>query len=233
MIADMTTTLSAQLTAAASAAAQSWGLGGALTLGEPSRTEPELDFTGRSVLVEFAGRGGGELVIVVDDEIAEQLLNSPVRPPDLIAALGPAVTAACLAFGGSSAGRMQTMDGRLAMHRVLSLPESAAVPLTDGDRIRAVVAIGSERSPAAPAAGRLDLLRAVEMEATAELGRAKMTVNELLALHTGAVIELDRAAGAPADLYVNGRLIARGEVVVVDENYGLRIMQVVSDEAGR
>ena len=71
------------------------------------------------------------------------------------------------------------------------------------------------------------------MQATVELGRTQMTINDLLALRSGAVIELDRAAGAPADLYVNGRLIAHGEVVVVDENYGLRILQVVADETGR
>ncbi len=66
------------------------------------------------------------------------------------------------------------------------------------------------------------------MQASAELGRARMTINDLLSLQTGAVIELDRAAGDPADLFVNGRLIARGEVVVVDENYALRITQIVS-----
>ena len=60
-----------------------------------------------------------------------------------------------------------------------------------------------------------------------------MTINELLSLQTGAVIELDRAAGDPADLFVNGRLIARGEVVVVDENYALRITQIVADEIER
>jgi flagellar motor switch protein FliN/FliY len=57
-----------------------------------------------------------------------------------------------------------------------------------------------------------------------------MTINDLLALRSGAVVELDRAAGAAADLYVNGRLIAHGEVVVVDENYGLRILKVVADD---
>jgi flagellar motor switch protein FliN/FliY len=60
-----------------------------------------------------------------------------------------------------------------------------------------------------------------------------MTINQLLSLQTGAVIELDRAAGDPADIFVNGRLLARGEVVVVDENYGLRITQIVADENGR
>jgi flagellar motor switch protein FliN/FliY len=71
------------------------------------------------------------------------------------------------------------------------------------------------------------------MEVTAELGRTRMSVRELLSLTPGAVIELDRAAGGPADLLVNGRLIARGEVVVIDENFGIRITEIVgpSDRA--
>jgi flagellar motor switch protein FliN/FliY len=79
----------------------------------------------------------------------------------------------------------------------------------------------------------MDLLRGVEMDVTAELGRTRMTLNELLGLTDGAVIELDRAAGAPADLLVNGRLIARGEVVVIDENFGLRITEIVADNQVR
>jgi flagellar motor switch protein FliN/FliY len=59
-----------------------------------------------------------------------------------------------------------------------------------------------------------------------------MTINELLSLRTGAVIELDRAAGDPADLFVNGRLIARGEVVVVDEDFALRVTEIVANSAG-
>ena len=66
------------------------------------------------------------------------------------------------------------------------------------------------------------MLHGVDMEVTVELGRTRMTVRDLLALSPGAVLELDRAAGSPADLLVNGRLIARGEVVVVDEDFGLR-----------
>jgi flagellar motor switch protein FliN/FliY len=73
-----------------------------------------------------------------------------------------------------------------------------------------------------------DLLHDVEMEVTAELGRTRMSVKDLLSLVPGAVIELDRAAGGPADLLVNGRLIARGEVVVIDENFGIRITEIVA-----
>ena len=77
----------------------------------------------------------------------------------------------------------------------------------------------------------IEMLHGVDMEVTVELGRTRMTVRDLLALTPGAVLELDRAAGSPADLLVNGRLIARGEVVVVDEDFGLRISEIVTDAA--
>jgi len=75
----------------------------------------------------------------------------------------------------------------------------------------------------------IEMLHGVDMEVTVELGRTRMTVRDLLALTTGAVLELDRAAGSPADLLVNGRLIARGEVVVVDEDFGLRVTEIIDD----
>lgn len=76
--------------------------------------------------------------------------------------------------------------------------------------------------------GRLDLLNNVEMAVTAELGRTKMTVRNLLSLTPGTVVELDRSTGSPVDLFVNGTLIARGEVVVIDEEFGIRISEIVS-----
>jgi flagellar motor switch protein FliN/FliY len=72
------------------------------------------------------------------------------------------------------------------------------------------------------------MLHDVVMELTAELGRTRMTVRDLLALQPGTVVELDRLAGSAADLLVNGRLIARGEVVVVDEDYALKITELLS-----
>ena len=77
----------------------------------------------------------------------------------------------------------------------------------------------------------IDMLRDVEMEVTCELGRTRMTVRQLLALAPGDVVELDRLAGSPADLLVNGTLLARGEVVVVDESFGLRITEIVTKDA--
>ncbi len=81
---------------------------------------------------------------------------------------------------------------------------------------------------------RIDLLRDVIMGVSVELGRTRLTVQEILALIPGSIVELDRAAGAPVDVLVNGTLIAHGEVVVVDEEFAVRISDVVSpDSEGR
>lgn len=77
-----------------------------------------------------------------------------------------------------------------------------------------------------PLVAALHRLADVEMLVTAELGRTRMNVSELLTLGPGSVIELDRAAGSPVDLLVNNTLIARGEVVVVDEEYGVRLTEI-------
>jgi flagellar motor switch protein FliN/FliY len=82
--------------------------------------------------------------------------------------------------------------------------------------------------------GPIELLNDVEMGVTVELGRTRMLVRDILELSSGSVIELDRAAGAPIDVLVNGTLIARGEVVVIDEEFGIRITEVIGyDESGR
>ena len=77
--------------------------------------------------------------------------------------------------------------------------------------------------------GPLNVLHDVEMDVTVELGRTTMPIRELLSLQPGMVVEIDRAAGAPIDVLVNGHLIACGEVVVIDEEFGIRITEIVAD----
>jgi len=77
------------------------------------------------------------------------------------------------------------------------------------------------------AVGELDMLRNVTMTVTAELGRTELKVSDILALQIGSVIELDRAAGAPIDFRVNDTLLARGEVVVVDDEYAIRLTEIL------
>ncbi|MCB1190258.1 MAG: flagellar motor switch protein FliN [Leptospiraceae bacterium] len=76
--------------------------------------------------------------------------------------------------------------------------------------------------------GNLNLLMDVQMSLTVELGRTKMYIKDILGLGEGSIIELDKLAGEPVDLLVNGKLIAKGEVVVIDENFGVRVTDIVS-----
>jgi flagellar motor switch protein FliN/FliY len=80
-----------------------------------------------------------------------------------------------------------------------------------------------------PVAGDADLARlhAVPVELAVEIGRTQMTIGDTLGLGPGSIITLNRMAGEPVDLLVNGRPIARGEVVVIDEEFGLRVTEVV------
>lgn len=73
----------------------------------------------------------------------------------------------------------------------------------------------------------LDLVKDIQVTLTVELGRTEMVIQDILELTPGKVIELDRLAGEPLDILVNGTLLARGEVVVVDENFGVRLTSIV------
>jgi flagellar motor switch protein FliN/FliY len=85
---------------------------------------------------------------------------------------------------------------------------------------------------AAGAETDLSLVLDVPVGLTVEMGRARMTIRETLAIATGSVITLNRLVGEPAELFANGRLIARGEVVAIDEEYGLRVTEVLSGGPG-
>ena len=85
-------------------------------------------------------------------------------------------------------------------------------------------------APAADGGSELERLFDVPVELAVEIGRTHMTIRETLALGPGSIVTLNRLAGEPVDLLVNGKPIARGEVVVLDEEFGLRVTEVlVSD----
>ena len=83
---------------------------------------------------------------------------------------------------------------------------------------------------AAPTSSGLSLesLGDIELDITLELGRAEMTIEELLQLRAGSVVSLDKAAGEPIDILANGRLVARGEVIVVEGKFGVRLCEVIA-----
>ncbi len=79
----------------------------------------------------------------------------------------------------------------------------------------------------------LDLLMNVSLAVSAELGRCTMRVSDVLKLGKGSIVELDRLAGDPVDVLVNNRLVARGEVVAVDDRFGIRVTEVVARKSTR
>jgi flagellar motor switch protein FliN/FliY len=232
-----------------------------LTVGEPTRATADSLTTGQAITAKFSGAAVGEVVVVVGQDLADALRESPLGALDLTAAVRPALEAAARAFGPVVLDPGQLMEPEVALSAIAAKDTAVEVPLYDGPDVRAVIALSLNPWPAEVPAGEgapgdagpggvgpggmarpadgasirggLDMLHDVEMEVSAELGRTRMSVRELLSLNPGAIVELDRAAGSPADLLVNGRLIARGEVVVIDENFGIRITEIVSPGSER
>ncbi len=93
-----------------------------------------------------------------------------------------------------------------------------------------------EQAPDAPEAAEavdegdreIDFILDIPLELSVELGKTKMIVNDLLQLGQGSIVELDKLAGEPLEIYINQKLVARGEVVVVNEKFGVRLTDIVS-----
>jgi flagellar motor switch protein FliN/FliY len=215
---------------------------------QPGEAGTHAAFAGAAI-AEFEGTLPGAIAVLVGADLVQALASSPLGSLDLAAAAQPALDAAAAALG-DRVGAARTVPLELAVNDlgypytlVPLVAESApatgqaALLVTDTSleahaaslRAAAAGSAGPGAVTVAPIARGLEMLHGVIMDVTVELGRTRMSVRELLALSPGTVLELDRAAGSPADLLVNGRLIARGEVVVVDEDFGLRVTEIVDD----
>ncbi|SHN67967.1 flagellar motor switch protein FliN [Desulfovibrio litoralis] len=85
------------------------------------------------------------------------------------------------------------------------------------------------RSPKAESGRReLDFILDIPLDVSAELGRTRLLINELLQLGQGSVVELNKLAGEPLEIYVNSKLVARGEAVVINEKFGVRLTDIIS-----
>lgn len=140
--------------------------------------------------------------------------DSGASPPTASAQLGPGVHEAAasaersapLAAGGGDAGAYAS--------RTVNVQPVQFAPL--------------HPDVSAAAETNLSLLYDVPLQVTVELGRTEKTIKEILELTSGSIVELDKLAGEPVDILVNGKLIAKGEVVVIDENFGVRVTDIVS-----
>jgi flagellar motor switch protein FliN/FliY len=238
-----------ELAAAAEAAAEVLPSVAPLTPGKPKPGDlgTPTGFAGAAI-ADFEGVVPGAAAVLVGADLVEALATSPLGSLDLAAAAQPALDAAAEALG-ARVGAARTVPLELAVNELgfpfTVVPLTAAGAAATGQAALLVndtslEAVHAAKAPApdagggavvAPISRGLEMLHGVIMDVTVELGRTRMSVRELLALSPGTVLELDRAAGSPADLLVNGRLIARGEVVVVDEDFGLRVTEIVDDAA--
>ena len=141
-----------------------------------------------------------------DDLEAAELLDESVSAPEPVLAT----------IGGGSRASSATPP---------PAPPRSPTPIGPAASRARFAPLPEQESPAARSG--IDLLAGLQMNVSVELGRTELTVSEVLGLGPGSVIELDRLAGEPVDILVNDRLIARGEVVVVDENFGVRVVEIV------
>lgn len=199
-----------------------------------------LGGAGESVTATFVGELSADVAVHLDGSLLAGTEGMDASLVSIADVLRPALEAATgvLGAGVLSAATAATAEALLDDHEtVVFVLEAGETPAGwFGLRIRDHA--GRDASvEGAPATGhdvgsRLGRINNVEMALTVEIGRTRMAVRDVLNLEPGAVVELDRSAGAPADVLLNGRLIARGEVVVMDQDYGIRITQILDVAEG-
>ena len=234
-------TVSLQITAEGALEGQQWlsfaaaDLGTLLGtfLGEETKLAGELDETQKEATEELIRQWSG---------LAASALKGDFGEVRLQVAFGPAVHAAT-----GWARLIRAGDDARSITVVMGLDDGLAGSLSKAGEFDAAsasaAAPGKTREPSVlpPAAnsgqieellqqGNLELLMDVELPVMLRFGIRQATLHEVLDLATGAVLELDREIQEPVDLVLNGRVIARGEVVVVDGNYGLRVLDVASPQ---
>ena len=106
--------------------------------------------------------------------------------------------------------------------------DAPAAPPPQAPQSHSLEDFGSSRSQQRTEDRSLDFILDIPLEVSVELGRTKMVINDLLQLGQGSVIELTKLAGEPLEILVNNKLVARGEVVVVNEKFGVRVTDIVS-----
>jgi flagellar motor switch protein FliN/FliY len=148
--------------------------------------------------------------------------------------------------GSSSAGGLDALD-QSAIEELLKGANFEDAPPTDDPPAAAAAQAGAQTTSAAVAieadpmqlpsfqqvmrdaqVSSIDLLRDVDLNVKIELGRSRMLVEDVLKLGEGSVVELDKLAGDPVDVFVNERLVARGEVLVLNDNFCVRINEIVA-----
>jgi flagellar motor switch protein FliN/FliY len=190
-----------------------------------------------AVVATFVGARTCDLAIALTGDQAVGDATGATQSISVADLLAPALGAASSVFGPGVLGDATPGDATV----LLQADGVVVYELLDGARSAGWFAVATRENRAASGEAsvsdsgieaRLGRINDVEMALTVEIGRARMSVRDVLGLEPGAVIELDRSAGAPADILLNGRLIAHGEVVVVDQDYAVRVTRILDVQDG-
>lgn len=199
---------------------------------EPLNRTPDVPGEAVAVAATFVGARSADFVLVIaDGSLLTDAAGTEGGRVTAADVLRPALEAAAAPLGVGVVAEPREVPAAAAIGE----PGRVRYELRAGGRVVGWFGV-TVRSAAEPTAAtgavdaRLGRISNVAMDLTVELGRVRMSVREVLALEPGAVIELDRSVGAPADVLLNGRLIARGEVVVVDQDYAVRITRILDPE---
>ena len=168
-------------------------------------------------------------------DTAAQPQPVPAQPAGTSAQAQPAPAPAPM-YGQPSDGVMEQMMKTMQMMQQ-QMVQMQNAQMQNAQAPRQIPVRNAQMSPlkgsdsASDPDANLDLLMGVPLELSVEIGRTKKLVKDILELNKGSLVVLDRIAGEPVDLYVNGECIAKGDVVVVDDNFGIRITEIVQDES--
>ncbi|ROS25771.1 flagellar motor switch protein FliN [Cellulomonas sp. PhB150] len=184
-----------------------------------------------AVVATLVGAPSADLVLVASDVLGD-VTAAAGGSLTVLDALRPALEAAGREVGAGvlEASRTEEAGAATGGAEVLALQDDGRTVAWFALRVRGQAPAPARAAVPSQRGTSMRMLYDVEMTLTAEIGRTTLPVRQVLELTPGTVLELDRAAGAAADVMVNGRLIARGEVVVVDEAYGIRVTEIVYDE---
>lgn len=187
-----------------------------------------------ALAAEFVGVRSADIALVLNDRTilaeAAGVDEALAEPAELVR---PAIEAASATLGVGVLGDITEADASALVAAsgtaVFELTTAAGSIGWFAIRLHATAIAPAAPAPVAPTTGNLSRISNVEMALTVEIGRTRMAVRDLLALEPGAVVELDRSAGTPADILLNGKLIAHGDVVVVDQDYAVRITRILDN----
>ncbi|MET4782761.1 flagellar motor switch protein FliN [Glaciihabitans sp. UYNi722] len=191
-----------------------------------------------AVVASFVGEVSADLaVVLVDSDALAAASGTDSALVSLVDVLRPALEAAALELGTGVLGDVRNDDATALFDdddtEVFTLSAAGIPAGWFAIRVRQNgVVTGASPITEESMLGKLGRINNVEMALTVEIGRTRMSVRDVLGLEPGAVIELDRSAGAPADVLLNGRLIAHGEIVVIDQDYAVRITKILDVAEG-